>query len=125
MGDFRVVVEVTTDKYQELGELLREASASIEQQISGAMAWEAFGDETTGRVLILEEFQSEDAANAYEQLMESEGFVERAFDLFTSARTLILNPVEQPVWSEIAARPTSHCLLPVSGFRRPAIDVPS
>ncbi len=118
MGEFRVVMEVTTNTYGKLVELLREASTSIEQRIPGTVAWEVFGDEATGRVLIVEEFQNEDAADAYEKLMESSGFVERAYDLFTSARVLILNPVTQSIWSEIAARPTSHCLLPISGFRR-------
>lgn len=118
VSEFRVVMEVTTDDYEGLIELFSEAAAAIEQDIPRAVAWEVFGDETAGRALIIEEFESEDAANAYEQLMESKGLRERAYGLFTSARALILSPVGQTIWSEIASRPTSHCLLPVSGFRR-------
>lgn len=122
MSGFRVVMEATTDDYEKLVELLREASALIEQHIPGAVAWEVFGDEANRRVLILEEFESEDAADAYEQLMESRGLIERAYELFTSARVFILNPVTHPIWSEIATRATSHILLPISGFRRPGGD---
>jgi hypothetical protein len=43
MGEFRVVMEVTTDNYEGLVALLREVSASIERHLSGAVAWEAFG----------------------------------------------------------------------------------
>jgi quinol monooxygenase YgiN len=125
VNEFRVVMEVTTDDYEDLIELFREAAAAVREDIPGAVAWEVFGDETAGRALVFEEFQSEDAANAYEQLMESKGFIERAYGLFTSARVFILSAVDQPIWSEIAARPTSHCLLPVSGFRRPASDIRS
>lgn len=97
MSAFRVVMEVTADDYEDLLELFREAAAAIKQKIPGAVAWEVFGDETTGRALIFEEFQSEEAANAYEQLMESKGFIEQAYGMFTSARVFILSPVDQPI----------------------------
>ncbi len=58
-----------------------------------AVAWEAFGDEATGTMLIQEVFRSEDDADAYEQHMESNGFIARAYDLFTSARVLTLDPI--------------------------------
>lgn len=111
-------MEATTNDYEGLAELFEEASASIEQHVPGAVAWEVFGDPTTGRFLLQEEFEDEDAADAYEQLMESHGFIDRAYDLFTSARVWILSPVTQPIWSEIAARPSSHRLAPVTGFHR-------
>ena len=118
MGEFRVVMEVTTDNDEGLVALFREVSLSIERHLSGAVAWEAFGDEATGTVLIQEVFRSEDDADAYEEHMESNGFIARAYELFTSARVLTLDPISKPTWTAIAARPSSHRLLPISGFRR-------
>ncbi len=59
--------------------LFREVSLSIERHLSGAVAWEAFGDEATGTVLIQEVFRREDDADAYEEHMESNGFIARAY----------------------------------------------
>ena len=44
--------------------------------------------------------------------------IARAYELFTSARVLTLDPISKPTWTAIAARPSSHRLLPISGFRR-------
>lgn len=118
MAEFRALVEMTTNNYQDLIDLMQEASSSIEQELSGVVAWETFGDEETGTVLIHEVFVDEDAAETYEEFMESKGFPERAFELLNSARVLILDPVTRPSWTEVAARPSSLCLRPISAFRR-------
>jgi hypothetical protein len=39
MGEFRVVMKVTTDNYEGLVALFREVSLSIEWHLSGAVAW--------------------------------------------------------------------------------------
>jgi hypothetical protein len=118
MGEFRVLMEVTTDNYEGLVVLFREVSLSIERHLSGAVAWEAFGDEATGTVPIQEVFRSEDDADAYEKHMESNAFIARAYELFTSARVLTLGSISKPTWTAIAARPSSHRLSPNSGIRR-------
>ena len=118
MSLFRVVMEVTTDDFDGLMDLFAEATASLEEHLPGTLAWETFADEASGKVLIYEVHRDESAANAYEHHMDSQGFVARAFELFTSARVIILSPVHESIWSAIAARPTSEVLLPRAGFSR-------
>lgn len=120
MSPFRVMVEVTTDEVDRLVELLTDVAASIEGHLPGTLAWETFVDEISGRALIYEVHRDEAAADDYERYMESEGLIEPAFDLFTSARVVILSPVHGSIWSAIAARPTSEALLASAGFTRSA-----
>jgi hypothetical protein len=79
---------------------------------------EAFGDEATGTVLIQEVFRSEDDADAYEEHMKSNGFIARAYEPVHVCSGLDSRPEIQTDWTAIAARPSSHRLFPISGFRR-------
>jgi len=118
MSPFRVVMEVTTDNIESLTLLFAEVTQSLETHLPGTLAWETFVDESSGRALIYEVHENEEAADAYEAHMASEGFVATAFELFTSARVTILNPVQQATWTGIAERPTSVVLAPSFGFSR-------
>ena len=115
---FRVVMEVTTDDVGALGELFAEVVPSLEEHLPGTLAWETFVDEASGRVLVYEVHQDEEAADVYEAFMTSEGFAERAYALLTSGRVWILNPVVGPTWSGIADESTSQVLAPAVGFSR-------
>ena len=112
MNEFRVLVEVTTGDLDSLLELLSETTDSIDQHLPGTLVWDTFSDAASGRVLIYEVHRDESAADDYERHMESVGFKQRAFALFTSMRVVILSPVHGSIWSGIAALPSSDVLVP-------------
>ena len=118
MSLFRVVMEVTTDDIEGLTRLFAEVTRSLKTHLPGTLAWETFVDESSGRALVYQVHQNEEAADAYEEHMASEGFVAKAFELLTSSRVILLNPVEQDTWTGIAERPTSVVLSPSFGFSR-------
>ncbi|MFZ0626567.1 MAG: hypothetical protein WAN34_08730 [Acidimicrobiia bacterium] len=111
-------MEVTTDDVENLTRLFADVAESIEEHLPGTLAWETFVDEASGRALIYEVHQNEDAAEVYEVHMASAGFIARSYELFTSAKATILNPVQQAVWTEIAERPSSVVLSRSAGFSR-------
>lgn len=118
MGLFRVVMEVTTDDIGSLTRLFAEGAESLEEHLPGTLAREKFVDEASGRALIYEVDQNEDATELCEAHMASAGFMATAFELLTSAKVTILNPVQQAAWTEIAERPTSVILSRSAGFSR-------
>jgi quinol monooxygenase YgiN len=67
MAPVRVIAELTVKDFQAASNFVQRVTSFVEANLPGAVAWEAFTDESTGRWIWYEVFEDEQALTAYER----------------------------------------------------------
>lgn len=86
MSKVRIISQGTTDNYEAFSGLVKRMCAHVEEHEPGAIAYECFADETTGRALWHEMYEDADAFLAHVQGLTDTGLMDELMHLYSIER---------------------------------------
>ncbi len=102
MGLQRSVLEWTTNDYDAVVDLARRMSDYIEANEPDTLAFEWFGDETTGRVVWYQVYPNDEAFMKHAENMAESGLRDELQKVLSFERLILLTPVTHPQLKDMA-----------------------
>ena len=102
MTESRSLVEWTTEDYEAVVDLAGRVSDYVEANEPDTLAFEWFGNETTGQVVWYQVYTDDAAFLEHAQNMNDAGFAEETDQLLTQERLLSLTPPTHPQTKQMA-----------------------
>lgn len=102
MSKVRLISQGSAKDYEGLSDFVKRGCAFVEENEPGALAYECFADEASGRVLWHEMYEDEDAFVAHVQNLTKSGMLDEMMQVYEIERITFLTRITDPRIQEIA-----------------------
>ncbi len=96
MSESRGLALLTVHNIDRVADIAHRATAFIQENLPGTLAWEYFVDEESGRGLLYQIHAGDDAVRAYEQGMVEQGFQRELGEHAQLDEIIMLSPITSP-----------------------------
>ncbi len=114
----RSILEWSTTDYGAVTDLAHRMTACIAENEPGTLAFEWFGDPSTGKVVWYQSYSDDEAFFVHARNMAESGFAEEIGALLAHERLLLLTPAIHPQAVAMAEQVGAEQLQPLDGVTR-------
>lgn len=118
MSKVQVISQGTTSNYEAFTRLINRDAEVVEEKEPGALAYECFADEDTGRIVFLETYANADAFSTHVQNVTSNDGLTELLKVYEVERITVMTDNPDPRVKEIAQQFGAVQLQPLAGFVR-------